>query len=119
MSQTILVVDDEILIAFDIQSQLQDAGHWVVLAASVVEALPILKETPVNLAIVDWHLREGDSSELVSVLKERQIPFALCSGSAFEELAAKFPAVRLISKPFAPADILSAVADLSEHWKTT
>lgn len=113
MSKTILVVDDEMLIALDIQSQLQELGHTVHVAPSLKEALALLERERIDVAIVDWHLQNDISAPLTEYLTEHHIPFVLCSGSAFDELAGLFPAVPIISKPFASdalLDVLSRVA---------
>jgi CheY-like chemotaxis protein len=43
MSKTILVVDDEMLIVLDIQSQLEELGHTVHTAPSLPSALALLE----------------------------------------------------------------------------
>ncbi|MBQ0823311.1 response regulator [Microvirga terrae] len=56
----ILVVEDEILIALELESLLQDLGHDVVaIAASSGEALARGRELKPDLAFVDIHLADG------------------------------------------------------------
>jgi CheY-like chemotaxis protein len=109
MSKTILVVDDEMLIALDIQTQLEDLGHRVLVAPSLTEALALLEREPIDVAIVDWHLKHDIGAPLTELLKQHGIPFVLCSGSAFDELAALFPATPILTKPFASGDLLSVL----------
>ena len=56
----ILIVEDEFLIAMELESLLQDAGHDVVgIAASSVEALALGRDLAPDLAFVDIHLTDG------------------------------------------------------------
>ncbi|MBM1171468.1 response regulator [Microvirga arabica] len=56
----ILVVEDEILIALELESLLQDLGHDVVgIAASSADALSLGRELKPSLAFVDIHLSDG------------------------------------------------------------
>lgn len=56
----ILIVEDEILIALELESLLQDLGHDVVgMAASSAEALSLGQELKPDLAFVDVHLADG------------------------------------------------------------
>src|SRR3569623_1610321 len=69
MSKTVLVVDDEMLIALDIQAQLAELGHHTVVAPHLAGALETLDRSPVDLVIVDWHLQDQVATPLVEVLK--------------------------------------------------
>jgi len=56
----ILIVEDEILIALELESLLQDLGHEVVgMAASSEEALALGQKLRPDLAFVDVHLADG------------------------------------------------------------
>jgi two-component system, response regulator PdtaR len=56
----ILIVEDEILIALELESLLQDLGHDVVgMAASSGDALSLGQELKPDLAFVDIHLADG------------------------------------------------------------
>jgi len=56
----ILIVEDEILIALELESLLQDLGHEVVgMAASSEEALSLGQKLRPDLAFVDVHLADG------------------------------------------------------------
>lgn len=56
----ILVVEDEILIALELESLLQDSGHEVIgIAASSNEAVSLAETQHPDLAFVDIHLADG------------------------------------------------------------
>ena len=110
MSKTVLVVDDEMLIALDIQAQLAELGHHTVVAPHLAGALQALDRSPVDLVIVDWHLRDQVATPLVEVLKARGVPFIICTGSALEELSGLFPSVPVVPKPFNTDQLLASVS---------
>ena len=59
-SLRILIVEDEILIALELESLLQDAGHEVVgIAASSKDAIALGQSMRPDLAFVDIHLTDG------------------------------------------------------------
>lgn len=58
MSARILIVEDEILVALELQSALEDAGYEVVGVAPDKDAAERHAE-PADLALVDLNLRDG------------------------------------------------------------
>ena len=112
MSKTVLVLDDEMLIALDIQSQLEELGHRVLVAPNLRDALAVVDKESIDVAVVDWHLRNELSAPLIDLLKDRRIPFVLCSGSALEELASLFPAAPILTKPFASDELVGALSQV-------
>lgn len=108
-SKTVLVVDDEMLICLDIQTQLDALGHRTLVAATSADAMRIIDTEPVELAIVDWHLGEQSAELLIDRLKQKHVPFVLCTGSTREELAAIFPDVPVVTKPYMYDQLFTAV----------
>ena len=109
MSKTILVVDDEMLIAMDIQSQLEDRGQTVLVASTLADALVLAERKNIDVAIIDWYLGNEISAPLIDLLKQRQIPFVVCSGSALEQLSGLFPSSPVLMKPFASDELFGAL----------
>lgn len=65
MSQRVLIVEDEILIALDLAYALEDMGHEVIAtAADSREALAYAREG-VDIALVDLNLRDGPTGPLL------------------------------------------------------
>ena len=115
MAKTVLVVDDEALIALDIQTQLEDFGHRASVANTHQTAVELLQQQKFDVAIVDWHLRDEISAPLIKLLEQRQIPFVLCSGSALDELASLFPTSPILTKPFASDDLRGALEQVTDQ----
>lgn len=55
----ILIVEDEMLVAFEVEAVLEDLGHQVVGIAPDLTTAMTLAEQPVDLALVDLNLRDG------------------------------------------------------------
>lgn len=60
MSARILIVEDEALVAMELRFVLEDLGHEVAgVAADARTARDMVRETDVDLALVDIHLQDG------------------------------------------------------------
>jgi DNA-binding response OmpR family regulator len=60
MTARILIIEDEALVAMELRYVLEDLGHEVVgTAADARTALNLVRETEVDLALVDIHLSDG------------------------------------------------------------
>jgi len=60
MTARILIIEDEALVAMELRFVLEDLGHEVVATvADAATARDIVKETDVDLALVDIHLSDG------------------------------------------------------------
>jgi CheY-like chemotaxis protein len=77
----VLVVEDEFLIAMDLEAMLRDHG-WRVLgpAATVAEALGLLEDGKMpDVALLDVNLRGETVVPVAEVLRERGVPIVLAS----------------------------------------
>jgi DNA-binding response OmpR family regulator len=59
MSARILIVEDEMLVAFELESILQDLGHEPIGIVPDLEAAEAFFEQAIDLALVDLNLRDG------------------------------------------------------------
>lgn len=59
MPTRILIVEDEMLVAFELESILEDLGHEAVGIVADLEAAEGYFEEPLDLALVDLNLRDG------------------------------------------------------------
>ncbi|RYE51571.1 MAG: response regulator [Hyphomicrobiales bacterium] len=114
MSKRILIVEDEIMISLHIEDTLAGLGHTVVTASSQREAEAIVDVNVIDLAIIDYHLSDGTSANLADKLKQRRVPFIVCSGSAgISELDEIFGGSTFLAKPFTTEGLIDAVTSLS------
>lgn len=108
--RVILVVEDEPLIALDIQQAFQDAGASTMSARTLAAALLAVEDRSLSAAIVDHALGDGDSSEICERLKERDVPFVTYSG--FANLDGACAEAEHVSKPASPSVLVATVKGL-------
>lgn len=96
-----MIVEDEALIAFDIEDAVGDRGYAVVGPfASCARALQALEASRPDVAILDASLSDGSCLELALELRRRGVPFLIYSGRhAFEECPPELDGVVWIEKP--------------------
>lgn len=104
--RTALVVDDEFLIAAMIEDILERHGVEVLTATRTDEASGYLKDRKVDFALIDYQMRATPSEALWTELSAKGIPFAFCTGSLAADMAARFPGILIIPKPFGEDEIL-------------
>jgi len=110
--RTVLVVDDEFLIASMIEDIFARQGANVLTATRVDEAQAHLANTRVDFALIDYQMRAAPSEAIWTELNAKGIPFAFCTGSLAAEMHSKFPGIIVIPKPFSEDVILEAARAL-------
>ncbi len=108
----VLLLEDEVLIAIDIEDALQQAVYQNVISiASRDLAQAWLEERTPNIAIVDPILRDGVCIEIVRTLAEKKVPLIIHSGERPEHTDLEFGVHqgRWIVKPSRPEDLIEAV----------
>jgi CheY-like chemotaxis protein len=98
-----LVLDDEFLIALDIQQILELAGaKHVASVASASEAIELLRREPKFDA-------EGNSLDVAAMLAKAGTPFVFLTGMRVDNVhAKKFPQAPVVEKPYDASTLLDA-----------
>ncbi len=91
----IMVVDDEEVITDTMTAFLEDRGYEVFAATNGNKALEILKNQPLDIAIVDMRLREYDGNTLILAAHELQpgLKFLIHTGSVSYTIPAEMAAL--------------------------
>ena len=97
--RSILLVEDDLIVAQSINDCLQDAGAHVLTARKTEDALPIVANVELAAAVLDVDLGGHDSTIICERLSERAIPFIFCSGYDEVYVSAKWPNATIIGKP--------------------
>lgn len=105
LERSILVVEDEPLIALDIAAEFEKRGARVSIANTLKEALASVEADGLSAAVLDHALPDGDSTQLCERLTKRGIPFVTYSGYTRADVAGRAGVV--VEKP-APVSILVA-----------
>ena len=104
----VLIVEDEPLIALDIQTAFQQTGAMPVAAHTLAQARRLVEPNDLSAAVLDFGLGDGDADELCQRLADRAIPFVLHSGYSHTG-----PACRVsIPKPATTDLLIDAVEKL-------
>ena len=75
MTKRILIVEDEMLVAMELEFILEDLGHECAGIAPDVETAIEHFEAPLDLALVDLNLRDGlTGPQIGATLSERGVP---------------------------------------------
>lgn len=100
--QSILIVEDEALIALDLHQTLREAGASVLAATSLEEGLDILTYAEVTAAVLDMSLRGPDCSALCTELNSKSIPFLFYTADPKAEIVRAWPSAPVVLKPEPP-----------------
>ncbi|TPI09812.1 response regulator [Mesorhizobium sp. B4-1-3] len=108
----ILVLEDEFLIAMDVEQLCRDHGAAeVTIAREVAELEGQALPARFDAAVVDLMLGGDSTLDFAARLRREGIPFVFASGySDSDEVKEAFPDIRLVTKPFAGDDLIEAVA---------
>ncbi|WP_251030041.1 MULTISPECIES: sigma 54-interacting transcriptional regulator [unclassified Pedobacter] len=120
-TEKILIVEDEFIVAHDLQMILQRAGYLVVgIADSVKNAQALLEKHQVDLVLLDIYLKGRLTGiDLAYDLMKSQIPFIYISANSNEKVleAAKSTCpYGFIVKPYRDRDILLSI-DIARYRK--
>ncbi|WP_183851371.1 response regulator [Rhizobium sp. BK379] len=112
----VLIVEDEALLALELESEIEIAGHHVVgQAASSVEAKDIAERERPDFAFVDISLVDGPTGiDVGRFLATRHIPFVFVSAN-IKRLPEDFAgALGAIEKPYTMHGLQNALAYLAK-----
>ena len=103
----VLILEDEALIALNLQDELQDAGYAVAGPfTTCAAALAWLQTATPDAAILDAALKDGPCREIALELSRREVPFLIYSGHHEDrQLLSEFHHLTWIEKPV-PSEVL-------------
>ena len=116
----VLLLEDQMMIAFGIKAALEKHGFEVVGPfADLQSAETGANENPFDVALLDINLGDGTTSEgFADQLKARDVPFMFLSGyGSAGQLPARFGDVRRMTKPVAENELIRNVADLAAQGR--
>ena len=109
---TILIVEDEPLIAMMLEDFLLSQGHEVRgPCKSVAEGLAAVEADDFDLAILDVNLKGESVWPVATALRAKDIPFVLASGGHVEAPPAEFANTPMIEKPYTIDRVLPVIRD--------
>jgi CheY-like chemotaxis protein len=114
----VLIVEDELLLAMDIEAMVEDSGHTVLAEATSLDDVKALsKDLNPQLALVDVHLAHGSSGFDVCRIIQQRWPDALIVfvTANVSKIPSDFLGAHgVIAKPFSHAGVISTLKYLAE-----
>jgi PAS domain S-box-containing protein len=107
----ILIVEDAVLLALELEAGLTEAGAIVVGAAADVEEALRLAETPFDVAVLDANLNGVPVTPVAAALAARGKPFIFATGYGDAAPAPEGFDAPVVRKPYNIAQIAAAVAE--------
>ena len=112
-ARSVLIAEDEPLIAMMLEDFLDSSGHRVVASAeTVAAALEHVEKGGFDLAILDVHLRGEQIWPVADRLASAGIPYLLASGGSSHPAPPAHAAAPQLAKPYTMDGVAKAVARL-------
>jgi len=109
----VLVVEDEMLVAWLLEDMLVDLGCMVIgPAASVNQALAIIEANAVDVAVLDVNLNGEMSYPIADALAACGVPFVFVTGYDKDRMLSGYQAFPMLQKPFHRAELSATLARL-------
>ena len=109
-SRSILVVEDEPLIAMMLEDFLETLGHKVHASCETVgDAVAEADKGGFDVAILDVNLNGENVWPVARKLREKQIPFVIATGGHVEPPPPEFANAPLIEKPYTVDRVTPAI----------
>ena len=115
LPESVLLVEDSMIIALDAEDCLKEMGiKKVRIESSVAGALDALAKSPPAMAILDYNLGRENSEPVARKLQELGIPFWLATGyGEMQDRVEELGASGLLTKPYGKDELVEMVGSLS------
>jgi DNA-binding response OmpR family regulator len=111
--RSILIVEDEPLIALDIGQAFAAAGAEITTTSTVRQATVLVEHDGLSAAVLDHALGDGDSDKLCERLTQRSIPFVIYSG--FGNIDGHCKNAPHVHKPTSPHALVKIIVELLQR----
>lgn len=110
----ILIVEDEMLVAMNVEDMLLELGHEVAgLASRLAPALALARDGRFDAAMLDVNLAGEPSFPVADLLIERGVPFLFATGYGRQGIEERYRGFPILQKPFRAAELGAALESLS------
>lgn len=108
----VLIVEDAVLLALELETGLSDAGATVIGPAYELEEALALLDQPIDAAVLDANLNGHSVTPVAEVLNQRGVPFVFATGYGETGGAPGGFDAPVIRKPYDVTQVSAAVAEL-------
>jgi CheY-like chemotaxis protein len=116
----LLIMEDEFLIAMDIEQVCRDHGAQDCVIVRSLAELGADPDFGFDAAVVDMKLGGDSTVDFARQLFAREVPFVFSTGySDLGDVAGKFPGVAVVTKPYNGSDLVQALASAMGRRKVS
>jgi PAS domain S-box-containing protein len=108
----VLIVEDAVLLALELETGLSEAGASVVGPAYELEEALALLDQPIDAAVLDANLNGRSVTPVAELLQQRGVPFVFATGYGETGGAPGGFTAPVIRKPYDVTQVAAAVAEL-------
>ncbi|MGC4026599.1 MAG: response regulator [Mesorhizobium sp.] len=114
----ILLLEDEPLIALEVEDLCRENGATEVVTHSVFDEAESALSGKFDIAVVDLILRGKSALPLADKLMLARIPIVFTTGGdADAQLAERFPDAPLVKKPYTGLELIDAISSVRQRLK--
>jgi DNA-binding response OmpR family regulator len=115
----LIVIEDEALIAMELECMLEDLGHEVLGVGGTLDQALLLVDNhaqEADAAVLDANLGGTSAVPVAEAMDARDLPYIVASGYEPEELQRfGFGEIRTVGKPYSPRELARALSALLRH----
>lgn len=111
--RTILILEDELIIAFALEDMLTDLGATVLVASSIEEAHERVSDLEVSVAVLDVNVNGIKSYGFAETMVARGVPLIFATGYGDAEHPPEFIGAPTLTKPYNRAQLAEAIVALT------
>jgi CheY-like chemotaxis protein len=110
----VLIVEDEMLVAMNIEDMLLELGHEVAgLAGRLQPGLALVREAAFDVAMLDVNLAGEQSFPIADALADKGIPYLFATGYGAKGVIEAHRHAPILQKPFRARDLELALQALA------
>jgi chemotaxis family two-component system sensor kinase Cph1 len=115
--RSVLVLEDEAVIAMTLEDELESLGiHVVGPVSNLASAIRIAETADLDAALLDLNINGDYATEVADALRARGIPFIFVTGYSRPE-GLRFRDVEVLRKPFTAPQLRAALISLLNEKK--
>lgn len=106
---TVLIVEDEPIIAFALEDMLADLGAGAEIASTIEDGFALLEKDSFGFAVLDVNVKGAKSYPIADELRRRSIPLIFATGYGDAEHPAHFAEALTLTKPYSRQQLEQAI----------
>ncbi len=107
----ILILEDNLIVALELEHELIKYGANVTLCSTLAESLSAFQSLSCDFLLADYFLEGEVSLPLIEAAIARGVPYAVLTGYPAEDENPLVSEAKIFPKPFRARDIINHVAD--------